>query len=385
MLLISIQNPNLLIFSSFTLNFTHMTRKFYWRKIAHSTLFAGGALLAIPVMQFLPTKAQIEQPVAQLPPISSDSTNPNFITAAVQQASPAVVRITTDRTSRAASGQPARGMGSGFIISPDGVVLTNAHVVRGAERVTVTLGDGRSLIGEVLGRDPLTDVAVVKLAANNLPALTLGDSAVLQPGEWAIAIGNPLGLDNTVTAGIISGTGRPGGAIGSPNSRVDFIQTDAAINPGNSGGPLLNRQGEVIGINTAIIGRARGLGFAIPIERARDIAEQLIATGEVQHPYLGVQMVTLDSLTRERLNRDNLNLQTDEGVVIVEVANASPAAKAGLQSGDIIERIGDRQVREAAEVQQAVAASSIGEDLTVQIARNGRRLTLAVQPSQFPV
>ena len=360
-----------------------MTIKFSWKTFSYSAVFAGGALLGIPAMQLLPTEAQIEQPVAQLPPVSTDSTDTNFITAVAQQASPAVVRITIDGTSRA-SAQPSRGMGSGFIISSDGVVLTNAHVVRGAERVTVTLGDGRSLTGEVVGQDPLTDVAVIQLAANNLPTLTLGDSELLQPGEWAIAIGNPLGLDNTVTAGIISGTGRSGGVIGSPNSRVNFIQTDAAINPGNSGGPLLNRQGEVIGINTAIIGRARGLGFAIPIDQARNIAEQLIATGEVQHPYLGVQMVTLDSLTREQLNRNNLNLRADEGVAIVGVANASPAARAGLQPGDIIERIGDRRVLTAAEVQQAVAASSIGEDLAVQIARNGRRLTIAVQPSQFP-
>ncbi|MBE9046535.1 trypsin-like peptidase domain-containing protein [Pleurocapsales cyanobacterium LEGE 10410] len=361
-----------------------MTRNFFRKIIAHSAYFAGGALFAIPVMQLLPTKAQIEQPVAQLPTVSADSTSTNFITAAVEQASPSVVRITSAGNSRAADRQPARGMGSGFIISSDGVVLTNAHVVRGAQRVTVTLGDGRSLIGEILGQDPLTDVAVVKLPANNLPALPLGNSQTIQPGEWAIAIGNPLGLNNTVTAGIISGTGRPGGVIGSPNSRVNFIQTDAAINPGNSGGPLLNQQGEVIGINTAIIGRARGLGFAIPIDQARNIAEELIATGEVQHPYLGVQMVTLDSLTRERLNRDNLNIQADEGVVIVEVANASPAARAGLRSGDIIEQIGDRRVLTTAEVQQAVAASSIGEDLAVQIARNGRRLTIAVQPGQFP-
>ncbi len=361
-----------------------MTQKFSGKTLINSAFFAGGALLAIPVMQLLPTEAQIKQPVAQLPPVSTNSTDTNFITAAVEQASPSVVRITSARNSRAANRQPARGMGSGFIISPDGVVLTNAHVVRGSQRVTVTLGDGRSLVGEVLGQDPLTDVAVIKLPANNLPALTLGDSTNLQPGEWAIAIGNPLGLNNTVTAGIISGTGRSGGVIGSPNSRVNFIQTDAAINPGNSGGPLLNQQGEVIGINTAIIGRARGLGFAIPIDQARNIAEQLIATGEVQHPYLGVQMVTLDSLARERLNRDNLNLQTDRGVAIVEVANASPAARAGLQAGDIIERVGDRQVLTAAEVQQAVAASSIGEDLAVQIARNGRRLKIAVQPSQFP-
>ena len=359
-----------------------MTQKFSGKTITHSALFAVGALLAIPAMQFLPTIAQTERPVAQLPPITG-STNTNFISDAVQQASPAVVRITTDRTSGNVSRQPARGTGSGFIISSDGVVLTNAHVVRGAERVGVTLGDGRSLVGEVIGRDPLTDLAVVKLPTNNLPALTLGDSEAIQPGEWAIAIGNPLGLDNTVTAGIISGTGRPGGAIGSPNSRVNFIQTDAAINPGNSGGPLLNQQGEVIGINTAIIGRARGLGFAIPINQARNIAEQLIATGEVQHPYLGIQMVTLDPSSRE-LSRNNLDFQTDRGVGIVEVNSASPAARAGLRSGDVIERIGDREVLTAAEVQQAVAASSIGEDLTVQIARNGRRITLAVQPSQFP-
>lgn len=361
-----------------------MTRKFLGKTIIYSAFFAGGALVAIPVMQLLPTKAQIEQPVAQLPTISTSSTDTNFITAAVEQASPSVVRITSASTSRTANQQPARGMGSGFIISSDGMVLTNAHVVRGAERVTVTLGDGRSLTGEVLGRDPLTDVAVVRLPANNLPALTLGDSETIQPGEWAIAIGNPLGLENTVTAGIISGIGRPGGVIGSPNSRVNFIQTDAAINPGNSGGPLLNRQGEVIGINTAIIGRARGLGFAIPIAQARNIAEQLIATGEVQHPYLGIQMVTLDSLTRERLYRDNLNVRADRGVAIVEVANASPAARAGLQTGDIIEQVGDRQVVTTSEVQQAVAASAIGEDLAVQIARNGRRLTIAVQPGQFP-
>ena len=359
-----------------------MTLKFSWKTLSYSAVFAGGALFGIPAMQLLPTEAQVKQSVAQLPPVSTNSTDTNFVTAAVQQASPAVVRITTDRNSR--SRQPARGMGSGFIISSDGVVLTNAHVVRGAERVMVTLGDGRSLTGEVLGQDPLTDVAVVKLPADNLPALTFGDATNLQIGEWAIAIGNPLGLDNTVTAGIISGTGRSGGVIGSPNSRVNFIQTDAAINPGNSGGPLLNQQGEVIGINTAIRANAQGLGFAIPIDQARNIAEQLIATGEVQHPYLGVQMVTLDGLARERLNRNNLNLQADEGVAIVEVANASPAANAGLQPGDIIEQVGDRQVLTAAEVQQAVAASAIGEDLAVQIARNGRRLTIAVQPGQFP-
>ena len=362
-----------------------MSRKFSLKSAAYLAFFVGGALVSVPAMQLLPTEAQIQQPVVQLPSVPLGSNNQNFIAAAVQRASPAVVRIDSNRTSETApSGRPAQGTGSGFIISSDGVVLTNAHVVNGADRVTVTLGDGRSLTGEVLGQDTLTDVAVVKLADTNLPTVLLGNSESLQPGEWAIAIGNPLGLDNSVTAGIISGTGRPGGAIGSPNTRVSFIQTDAAINPGNSGGPLLNQQGQVIGINTAIIGRAQGLGFAIPIDRAREIADQLIAQGEVEHPYLGVQMVTLTPAARERLNRSNLDIQADEGVVIVDVASPSPALRAGLQSGDVIEQVGGQSVQTAAQVQQAVEASSIGEDLAVQINRNGRRLTIAAQPSRFP-
>jgi len=219
--------------------------------------------------------------------------NPNFIAEAAQKVGPAVVRIDSkrqvvsrgvpeefsndptlrrffgNREPQRPSSQVEEGTGSGFIVDANGLILTNAHVVDGADQVSVLLKDGRRLQGKVLGADPVTDVAVVKVEASNLPIVSLGNSELLQPGEWAIAIGNPLGLDNTVTAGIISATGRSSAAIGVGDRRVGFIQTDAAINPGNSGGPLLNEKGEVVGMNTAIISGAQGLGFAVPINTAK--------------------------------------------------------------------------------------------------------------------
>lgn len=262
-----------------------------------SMLFVGavGGLLS---MQLLPTNARlVQQPVAQLPSALSGNTNPNFIAAAVQKAGPAVVRINSSRTlsNRAAryGNRVMRGIGSGFIIESDGVILTNAHVVDGSGAVTVTLKDGRDFTGQVVAKDELTDVAVVKIQATNLPTVTMGNSDQLQPGEWAIAIGNPLGLDNTVTAGIISATNRSSRDVGAPSRSIEYIQTDAAINPGNSGGPLLNQQGQVIGINTAIIDRAQGLGFAIPINRAQQIANQLMVSGNVERPNSGIEMTTL--------------------------------------------------------------------------------------------
>jgi len=216
--------------------------------------------------------------------------------------------------------------------------------------VKVTLKDGRTFQGKVMGTDPVTDVAVVKVQSNNLPTVELGDSARLKPGEWAIAIGNPLGLDNTVTAGIISATGRSSSDIGAPNERVNFIQTDVAINPGNSGGPLLNARGQVIGMNTAIIQDARGLGFAIPINTAKTIANQLIATGSVKHPYLGIEMVTLTPDLQKKINDDpnsNLTIYHSQGVLVTKVILDSPAAKAGLRSGDAIEQIDGQRIKDA--------------------------------------
>ncbi|WP_254566102.1 HhoA/HhoB/HtrA family serine endopeptidase [Oscillatoria sp. HE19RPO] len=372
-----------------------------------ATQFLNGPNLVSPAVNAAsPAQVQAASPVAQARlPI----TDTNFITNVVNNVGPAVVRINASRTvttqipdafndpffrqffgSRFPS-EPQerveRGTGSGFIISNDGQILTNAHVVAGADTVEVTLKDGRSFTGQVLGTDSVTDVAVVKIEANDLPTAVVGDSEQLQPGEWAIAIGNPLGLDNTVTVGIISGTGRSGSQVGVPDKRVNFIQTDAAINPGNSGGPLLNQRGEVIGMNTAIIQGAQGLGFAIPINRAQDIAQQLIANGEVQHPYLGIQMVELTPELKNEINNNpnsGLTVTEDKGILIVRVMPDSPAVRSGIRAGDVIVSINGVQMADANTVQQQVERTRIGGELQMEVIRNGQPMTLAVQPGAFP-
>ncbi|MEH1817960.1 MAG: HhoA/HhoB/HtrA family serine endopeptidase [Nostoc sp.] len=345
--------------------------------------------------------------VSAAPPLAA-GTDPNFVTQVVQKVGPAVVRIDSSRTIKAQlpdefndpifqrffgsqlpqqQNRVERGTGSGFIISADGRILTNAHVVDGADTVTVTLKDGRSFKGKVLGKDELTDVAVVKIQADNLPLVALGNSDQLQPGEWAIAIGNPLGLDNTVTTGIISATGRSSNLIGAPDKRVEYIQTDAAINPGNSGGPLLNARGEVIAMNTAIIQGAQGLGFAIPINTAQHISSQLIATGKVEHPYLGIQMVGLTPQLKQNINSDpnsGLSVNEDKGVLVVKVVPNSPAAKAGIRAGDVIQKLGGQAVTDASSVQKAVENSQVGGDLRLELSRNGQNINIAVQPGAFP-
>ncbi|MBE8998053.1 trypsin-like peptidase domain-containing protein [Nostoc sp. LEGE 12447] len=341
------------------------------------------------------------------PPVSA-ATDPNFVTQVVQKVGPAVVRINSSRTVRSqipdefndplfrrffgsqlpqSQERVERGTGSGFIISADGRILTNAHVVDGADTVTVTLKDGRTLEGKVLGKDELTDVAVVKIQAENLPSVAIGNSDQLQPGEWAIAIGNPLGLDNTVTTGIISATGRSSNLIGAADKRVEYIQTDAAINPGNSGGPLLNSRGQVIAMNTAIIQGAQGLGFAIPINTAQRISSQIIATGKVEHPYLGIQMVGLTPQMKQNINSDpnsGLSVDEDKGVLVVKVVPNSPAAKAGIRAGDVIQKLGGQAVTDANSVQKVVENSQIGGDLRLELRRNGQNLNVAVQPGAFP-
>ena len=345
-------------------------------------------------------------PVNAAPPLPA-ATDPNFITEVVQRVGPAVVRINSSRTVKSQlpeefndpffrrffgsqlpqGDQVQRGTGSGFIVGKDGRILTNAHVVDGADTVTVVLKDGRSFQGKVLGKDELTDVAVVKIQADNLPTVTLGNSEQLQPGQWAIAIGNPLGLDNTVTTGIISATGRSSNQIGAPDKRVQFIQTDAAINPGNSGGPLLNSRGEVIGMNTAIIQGAQGLGFSIPINTVQRISNQLATTGKAQHPYLGIQMVGLTPQLKQNINSDpniGLNVQEDQGVLVVKVVPNSPAAKAGIRAGDVIQKLNGQAVTDASSIQQAVDNSQIGGEVRLELRRNGQNVSLAVQPGAFP-
>ena len=337
----------------------------------------------------------------------------NFIATAVQKVGPAVVRIDASRqVSRAfpeSSNNPLfrrffgngqgrsphgeiperieRGTGSGFIIGSDGRLITNAHVVNGAETVQVTLKDGTTYEGKVLGTDSFTDVAVIKIDATDLPTVSLGNADDLTPGEWAIAIGNPLGLDNTVTVGIVSALNRSSSQVGVPDKRVKFIQTDAAINPGNSGGPLLNSQGEVIGINTAIRADAQGLGFAIPIGTAQRIANQLFTKGQVDHPYLGIHMVNLNQETRQEINSSeefNFKIAQASGVLIVRVIPRSPAAKSGLQAGDIISQVGGNDVATSAQVQEQVDQSEIGADLGVKVIRNGKTRTIQVKPGAFP-
>ncbi|WP_448561153.1 HhoA/HhoB/HtrA family serine endopeptidase [Trichothermofontia sp.] len=336
------------------------------------------------------------------------SQDENFVSRVVKTAGPAVVRIDASRT---VTGQVPemfndplfryffgnvpipppqehqRGVGSGFILDREGHIMTNAHVVEGADTVKVTLKDGRTFEGQVLGTDPATDVAVVKITGDNLPTVVLSDSDHIQPGEWAIAIGNPLGLDNTVTVGIISATGRSSGQVGVPDKRVDFIQTDAAINPGNSGGPLLNARGEVIGMNTAIIQGAQGLGFAIPINIAQQVAQQLITTGKVEHTYLGIQMVTLTPEVQQEINSNlnsGLSVDEDKGILVVKVMPNSPAAQAGLRAGDVIQAINGQSVTDAAEVQKLVAKKAVGDRLTLTVKRDQRQLNVVAQLAALP-
>lgn len=322
----------------------------------------------------------------------------NFVVQVVQKVGPAVVRINASRTvqeqetdspwgrffespSQDRGSEEVRGTGSGFIFNAQGLVMTNAHVVDKADQVTVLLKDGRQFKGKVLGEDPLTDVAVIKIEASNLPTVSLGNSKELLPGEWAIAIGNPLGLDNTVTVGIISATGRSGSEIGISDRRVRFIQTDAAINPGNSGGPLLNAAGQVIGVNTAIIQGAQGLGFSIPINSAQQIAQELVKTGKAEHAYLGVQMVDLTPELRNRLNQqENLKIDAEEGVLVIKVMPNSPAAAGGIKAGDLVQSIDEQPTRTSDDVQQAVEAARPGGMITIEAKHQGqlRRLRITL-------
>lgn len=357
-----------------------------------------------------PVASTVAQPTYQTVPTSlSLPTEANSVAEVVQAVGPAVVRINSSRTiasspstsqipeefrqffgGRLPSGAPHErtesGIGSGFIVGKDGRIITNAHVVEGADTVQVTLKDGRTFKGKVVGSDPVTDVAVIDVNANDLPTLSFSNAKLL-PGETAIAIGNPLGLDNTVTVGIVSATGRTGGQVGIPDKRVDFIQTDAAINPGNSGGPLLNAKGEVIGMNTAIISGAQGLGFAIPTEAIQRISDQLVATGKVEHPFIGIQMVNLTPELRDSVNQNpntGFTVKADSGVLIGEVVPGSPAARAGLRSGDVVKQINGKAIADGKEVQDAVEANGLRRDLKLQIDRNGSSQTVSLRPAPLP-
>ncbi|REC96107.1 serine protease Do [Kushneria indalinina DSM 14324] len=335
---------------------------------------------------------------------------PDF-TALVKSAAPAVVNISTTREAAARSGMmgpnqqlpdifrhffgdqmpPGFGgmpdqrggrtlssLGSGFIISDDGYILTNAHVIDGADTVTVRLNDRRELTADVIGQDQKTDIALIKVDANDLPTLRMGDSDGLETGEWVAAIGSPFGFDHSVTAGIVSAINR----TLPTDSYVPFIQTDVAINPGNSGGPLFNLDGEVVGINSQIFTRSggfMGVSFAIPINVAMDIADQLKDNGRVDRGWLGVviQPVSEDLA-------DSFGLDRARGALIAEVAPDSPAEKSGLRSGDIILRAGDSDIDTSDALPRLIGRVSPDDSIDLHVQRDGREQTIKVTVGQWP-
>ncbi|MDZ8065821.1 MAG: HhoA/HhoB/HtrA family serine endopeptidase [Nostoc sp. DedQUE08] len=385
----------------------------------HVLAIALGVVLAVSTLQVLPSQAEPAPTITvdtsnliaqRQSPASAAIGSTSFVTAAVNRVGSAVVRIDTERTitrrvdpfmedpffrrffgdgfsQQMPPSEQLRGLGSGFIIDKSGLVMTNAHVVDKADKVTVRLKDGRTFEGKVQGIDEVTDLAVVKInAGNDLPVAPLGSSTNVQVGDWAIAVGNPLGFDNTVTLGIVSTLKRSSAQVGISDKRLDFIQTDAAINPGNSGGPLLNGQGEVIGINTAIRPDAMGIGFAIPIDKAKAIATQLQRDGKVAHPYLGVQMLTLTPDLAKQNNTDpNSPIQIPEinGVFVMRVVPNSPAASAGIRRGDVILQIDGKAITSAEQLQNVVEDSRLGQVLQVKVQRGNKTEQLSVRTAEL--
>ncbi len=393
-------------------------------------LLAIGALpsapaLAIPIQSVGSGSPEVA-PAPATPPVIAAPTGPattppglpaaraaggehSFVAAAARRVSGAVVRIDTERNVPRQSFDPAmldpllrdlfgdpsgsmreRGQGSGVVIEGRrGLILTNAHVVDGADSVEVTLADGRQLDGSVVGADPVTDLAVVRVSRRGeLSEAPLGDSEALEVGDWAIALGSPYGLERTVTLGIVSSLHRDINSLGFSDKRLDLIQTDAAINPGNSGGPLINAGGEVIGINTLVrSGPGAGLGFAIPINLARKVAGQLAEGGKVIHPYLGLQLVPLTARVAKENNRDPdalLRLPERDGALVQKVLPESPAESAGLKRGDLVVAIAGEPVLNPAALLQAVERAQVGQPLALKVVRGQKELQLSIRPAALP-
>ena len=335
--------------------------------------------------------------------------NHNFVSDAVKNVGPAVVRIDTERLVerqqfdptfldpllRDLLGEPGitpdreRGQGAGVIIDKNGFVLTNAHVVERVDNVSVTLSDGNILEGKVLGTDAVTDLALVKIDNSTIFSFApLGNSENLEVGDWAIALGTPYGLEKTVTLGIVSSLHRDINSLGFSDKRLDLIQTDAAINPGNSGGPLINSKGEVIGINTLVrSGPGAGLGFAIPINLAKTVSDQLLKNGEVIHPYLGVQLISLNPKIAKEHNKDpNSIVQLPEraGALIQSVIPNSPAEKAGLRRGDLVIATENISIEEPKALLDEVEKAQIGKVFLLNVLRDNNEIQINIKPEPLP-
>jgi serine protease Do len=268
-----------------------------------------------------------------------------------------------------------RGVGSGFVMSREGYVLTNNHVVEDADQIKVKLTNGKEYDGKIIGRDPKTDLALIKIkASSDLQPLNLGNSDDLKVGSWVVAVGSPFGLEQTVTAGIVSAKGR---VIGS-GPYDNFIQTDASINPGNSGGPLINMKGEVVGINTAIIASGQGIGFAIPINMAKEVAPQLQEKGHVTRGWLGVSIQEVTPALAK-----SFDLKEKKGALVAQVVSGSPAEKAGIEQGDVIVEFDGKEVTDSKDLPRIVASTPIGKAVTIKLLRNGKALDRQVKVGEM--
>ena len=368
-----------------------------------SRVFRGGLLLGTGLV-CLPVLSGLSAQPLQAASVASALSRQSFVADAVARSGPAVVTLETSRTVRSMGmaglpqglladplfqhffGLPGRvaprsrierGQGSGVIFSAEGLVLTNAHVVEKTDQLMVGLPDGRRVPGRLVGQDTITDLAVVQLDGSGpWPTAPLGDSDQLRGGDWAIAVGNPFGLENTVTLGIVSNLNRNVSQLGISGKRLDLIQTDAAINPGNSGGPLLNSEGNVVGINTLVrSGPGAGLGFAIPINRARTIAQQLVERGRASHPMVGVGLSPVPSARSGEAN--------SPGAVIRSVVPGGPAARAGLKVDDVIVSVEGLPIDGPAEVVSAIDRHGVGRPITFGLIRGDSRIELAVTPVEL--
>jgi serine protease Do len=287
-----------------------------------------------------------------------------------------VIRVARTASPTVVSVSRRGGSGSGVIIRAEGIIVTNAHVVGNARTVEVRTADGRTLAGTVLGTDQSVDIAIVRVSDRNLPAAPLGDSDKLEVGQLAIAIGNPLGLERTVTRGVVSATNRDPTGIG---IAAGLIQTDAAINPGNSGGPLLDSSGRVVGINTAILAGTTGLGFAVPINLAVDVLNQIAATGRVSRAYLGIDMADINPEIARRFN-----LPVSEGIVVTALGRNTPAARAGIRLEDFITAFNGQPVRDGGDLRRMLRLTKPGDTARIEIVRGGRRSTVNVTLGTAP-